>query len=594
MSQAVIPTPAESDAKRVLLSLIRRNPNIDPRKGRNKSRYESMKASVRSEGVLQPILVRPVTGADVPYEVVFGNTRYDLSCDVGLTDIPAVIREMSDVDARKAAAIENLQRADLTPVEEAYHAVVMLTDNNNDYAEVCRVLGWSRTKLESRVLLSKCCDEVAEALLQGEIKLGHAELLAPMSEEDQRVICGRVVERGMSVVQTRDRLMEMTSAIATARFDTSECQGCMHNSAQYTDLFAASLGDAKCQNRTCWEQKTSQLIEVRKIEAEKEFGMVHTDMTLPEDGYVLLEESGINGVGTDQFAACTSCTTYGAVVSTRAGQEGRIIGGHCFNKTCHAQHNASYQALIASATAAPVQNLGVVQGIQPHNPDSIGAKSRSASKSTSAKPQEVKKAIKRSAFNLYSQMAAQAIQANPSFVLAISIVSLYLDMRSDLPAELATRMQNVAGIPSSLHGHNRADVEAQLALRPIEELQSFLTQMAACTVFRRDGSELFQKSVPGAQSLAFIKSAGMDPVDHFKMTEEYMNSLTKAGLIADCKVSGFAAAYDAVKGEKEFTKLANGKVDVLIKAVLTFEEFSWDGYLPEAMKVSAHDGPATA
>lgn len=588
---------AEPLSQLMRLEVIRRNPKVDPRKGRNPARYAQMTESIRAEGVLQPILVRPIAGADVSYEVVFGNTRFDISNDLGLEVIPVLIRDMTDAEARRAAAIENLQRADLTPIEEAYHAVEMLADCNNDHAEVCKALGWSRTKLDSRVLLSKCCDEVAEALVQGHIKLGHAELLAPLTHSDQRHVCGRIIEAKMNVLETKARLSQLSSLIETAPFDTTECKGCQHNSGQYGDLFSASVGEAKCQNRTCWEQKTKELIEVRLIEARQDFGVVHTDMTLPDGAYVLLEEAGERGVGGVQFNACLSCESYGAVVSTKSGQEGRIVGGHCFNKTCHSSHNEAYKALIAAATATTAPAT---------SPDSNGdddastgqvskaAKPASAESNSKAKPQEVKKAIKKEAFSLYARMAAQAIHANRAYTLAVSIVSLYLDMRNELPSELLDRIQKATGIPSSLHGHSRANVEAELAQRSVEELEGFQTQLAGCTVFRRDGSELFQNSVPGAQSLVFIKAAGLDPVDHFKMTEGYLKALTKAGVIADCKASGFDVKYDEIKGAKEFAKLASGKVDDLIKGILAFQEFSWVGYLPEAMKISAHDGSGTA
>jgi len=596
IEQSAASMPVQTGVQRVPLNQIRRNPLIDPRRGRNKAKYESMRASIQDAGVLQAILLRPIEGADVRYEVVFGNTRFDASCEVGLLDIPADIRPMSDAEARMAAAIENLQRADLTPIEEAFHAVVMLADHNNDHAEVCRVLGWSRTKLDSRVLLSKCCDEVADALLQGDLKLGHAELLAPMTHDDQRTICAKIIERSLSVIQTRDRLMEMNAAISTAPFDTTDCAGCQHNSGLYADLFSASIGEAKCQNRTCWDSKVSQLIDVRLIEAEKEFGVVHTDMTLPDGGYVLLQETGADGVGSEQFAACTGCATYGAVVSTKPGQQGKIIGGHCFNKACNAQHNTAYRALIASVNEAP--STGVSES--PHTNFQHPTAGQGPAPATAsgevtaekAKPQEVKKAIRKEAFGLYSRMACQAINDNPAYSLAISIVSLYLDMRNELPQELLERLQKTTGIPSSIHGHARAAVEVKLSNRPIEELGKILSQVAACTVFRKDSSELFHQSVPGAQSLAFIQAAGMDPAMHFKVTDNYLRSLTKAGIIADCKASGFDLKFDEVKGNKEFSKLALSKTDVLIKAILEFNDFSWEGYLPDSMKISTHTKPS--
>lgn len=597
LSQVQNAPATTGDEQRVLLSLIRRNPNIDPRKSRNKAEYEDIRESIRKDGVIQSILIRPIEGADVPYEVVAGNTRFDASVDVGHHDIPVIIREMTDAQARQFAAIENMKRSNLTPIEEAQHCVVLLADLANDHAEVCRALGWNRQHLDSRILLSKCCEFVSEALTQGQIKIGHAELLAPMPDEEQEIVCKRIIERNMSVVDTKKRLLEVTSDITSARFDTTECATCPSNSALYSDMFSTSLGGAKCQKLACWTAKTDAHVQACIDAAKAEFGVVHTDATLPKDGYILLEESGTNGVGKAQITACLSCKNYGAVVSTKPGQEGHTVGSHCFDRNCNTDRKSEYQALIAQTSGART----VVHGAS----DAPGAKTASAAtgkapgtdtnaaSKPSAKAPEMKRAIRREAFDLYARMGAAAIQSDKRYVLAISIVSLYLDMRSDLPSELDDRMKKAIGIPSGLASYSRADFEGVLAQQPLEKLEGFLVQLAACSVFRKDSTDQFQKSVAGAQSLSVIKATGMNPVEHFKMSESYLKALTKAGVIVDCKASGFDKKYDEIKGDKEFAKLAAGKADDLMKAILGFTEFSWAGYLPDAMKIECHDGSGT-
>lgn len=593
-------TAASTNAERIPLNQIRRNPNIDPRKSRNTESYASIRESIRDKGIYTPVMVRPIEGADVPYELVYGNTRYDISVELLLADIPATIRVMTDEEARVAAAIENMQRKDLTPIEEAKHCIVLLADSGNDHDEVCRNLGWSRKMLDSRVLLSKCCDDVAEALVQGHIKIGHAELLAPLPEDMQKQVCAKIIEGKMSVVDTKKRLIEVTLSISSARFDTTDCKTCHHNSGLYEDMFASSLGSAKCQNLTCWDQKTANLISVRLVEAQEDYGTVHTDMTLPTDGYVLLDATGPNGVGTAQMTACISCKSYGAVVSTSQGNEGKVVGGHCFDKKCHRQNVASYKAVIAEANGA-TPGIEKSAGTTPVVPQNAGVATVAGQSSTKskpsgsapAKPQEIKRSIKKEAFALFNNMGAAAIQANRAYVLSISIVSLYLDMRSDLPSELVTKMQATVGFPSGVHTFNRTDFESVLMKRPLDELESILTRMAAATVYRKDANDQFEKSISGAQSLMYIKAAGMNPVDHFIVSERYFKSLTKSGVVADCMASGFAVKFDEVNGEKAFTKLAGGKADELLKAVLAFKDFEWKGYLPETMKIEAHTPSGT-
>jgi len=417
-----------------------------------------------------------------------------------------------------------------------------------------------------------------------------------MVEDEQRAICKAIIERQMTVQATRDRLAQLTPLISSARFDTAACTGCAHNSQGYADLFSASVGDAKCQNSTCWQEKTQQLIDVRMVEAQAEYGLVHTDLTLPTDGYVCLTASGASGVGSAQLNACASCPRYGAVVTTTKGREGELMGGYCFDKVCHSEKVAAYQELIAVAngesltqdSSAPVVENSAAKA------SPTASKAASAKAKAQAKPQEIRRSIKKVAFSMYARMGQQAIQSSRSLVLAVSIVSLYLDLRSDVPTEALDSLKTLVDFPSGLSTYNRAEFEVELAKRPVSDLDNILDKLAALTVLRRDSSDSFAKSLGGAQSLAFIELAGMDATEHFSMNEEYLKALTKSGIVADCKASGFDAKYDEVKGDKEFAKLAGGKVDDLIKAVLGFTDFTWNGYLPEAMKPSVHSGSGTA
>lgn len=151
----------QADMQHVAVARIRRNPTVDPRKGRNTALYSQIKESIRQHGVQQPIIIRPVDEPEFDYEVVAGNTRWQASVDLELLTIPAIIRDLTEAQARIIAAIENMQRADLTPIEEAQHAVVVLADCGNDHTEVMKLLGWSRTRLDSRIMLSRACRKSA-------------------------------------------------------------------------------------------------------------------------------------------------------------------------------------------------------------------------------------------------------------------------------------------------------------------------------------------------------------------------------------------------------------------------------------------------
>ncbi len=580
---------------------IRRNPGIDPRISRNATKYNSIKESIAQHGVQQAILVRPVSGdAEHDFEVVAGNTRHAATLEIGVELIPAMIRQMTDAEARVAAAIENMQRADLTPVEEAKHAQIVLADMGNDHEAVCKALDWSRTKLNSRILLSHCNEDVAEALVQDRIKIGHAELLAGVAQDKQSSILEKIIERGMSVIEARDRLFALSRDLTKAKFDTADCQNCPNNSATSRDLFDTSLEGSMCQNASCWDTKAAALIEVKLIEAQNEFGVVHTDLTLPAGAYVALQAQGADGVGSEQISACVGCANYGATVSTVIGNEGAITGGLCFNKECNAEKKAAYKEKLAAVAAAskaetaPQEKTSGAASSQAA-PAAQAPKGASAEKPDAGKAQAavMRKGMRRQAFTLYSAMGMQAVKQTPTLGLAIAIVSLYFDLRKDVPDELVKRFDTQLGVKNHLTAENRSQIEVELAKRSVDDLTLLLHKMASCTVYRRDLSDQFEKSVSGSQSLAFIEFADLNPKGFFKMTADYLKTLVKAGVVEELKRSGFEAKYKAEKGDKAFTQLCGMKSDELITAVMAFTEFDWTGYVPAALEISAQKSGGT-
>lgn len=119
MTEANNVAAAEAELVHLPLNRIRRNPKIDPRKGRNAQKFQSLVESIRLRGVIQPITVRPIKGDEnFDYEVVAGNSRFDASNEAGRATIPAAVRELNDFEARILAGVENLQRADLTRLKK--------------------------------------------------------------------------------------------------------------------------------------------------------------------------------------------------------------------------------------------------------------------------------------------------------------------------------------------------------------------------------------------------------------------------------------------------------------------------------------------
>lgn len=170
---------------------------FQPRSRMDEGKVAELAASVAEKGVLQPLLVRPLGDA---FEIVAGERRYRAAGKAGLTAVPVVIRELSDQETLEIAIVENLQREDLTAIEEA-HAYQRLMGFGMDQATVARSVGKSRSAVANTLRLLSLPDEARSALEAGEISAGHARAILAQAEADRRWALGQIVERGLSVRQ---------------------------------------------------------------------------------------------------------------------------------------------------------------------------------------------------------------------------------------------------------------------------------------------------------------------------------------------------------------------------------------------------------
>lgn len=183
------------------LSDIRPNKG-QPRKNFDEDALEELTDSIRQNGVLQPILVRK---KGQKYEIVAGERRYQASKRAGLTEIPVVIRDISDEDVFKLALIENLQRADLDPIEEARGFKTLLTKSGMTQAELGQALSKSRSAIANSLRLLDLPDAVQEMMADRKITAGHARAILAVADDEARIkLAEKVVEDGLSVRQTEN------------------------------------------------------------------------------------------------------------------------------------------------------------------------------------------------------------------------------------------------------------------------------------------------------------------------------------------------------------------------------------------------------
>lgn len=171
-----------------------------PRKNFKEEDLSELTDSIRQNGVLQPLLVRKKGNE---YEIVAGERRYQASKAAGLDEVPVIIREVSDEDVFKLALIENLQRSDLTPLEEARGYRQLIKDKGLTQEELAHILSKSRSAITNTLRLLDLPKEVQSYVEEGAISAGHARAILAVPTEDGRIrLAEKVVTERLSVRQT--------------------------------------------------------------------------------------------------------------------------------------------------------------------------------------------------------------------------------------------------------------------------------------------------------------------------------------------------------------------------------------------------------
>jgi ParB family chromosome partitioning protein len=202
-AESTQPTPeavsSGSDLRDIPLDLIVRG-KYQPRRDMDEEALQDLANSINVQGVMQPIVVRPVE-AD-KFEIIAGERRWRASQLVGLDSIPAMVREVTDEAAIAMGLIENIQRENLNPIEEAVALQRLQQEFELTQQEVADAVGKSRSTVTNLLRLMSLRDDVKTLLEHGDLEMGHARALLALPAEDQSSAARTVVGKGLSVRQT--------------------------------------------------------------------------------------------------------------------------------------------------------------------------------------------------------------------------------------------------------------------------------------------------------------------------------------------------------------------------------------------------------
>lgn len=203
---------AEDNNSTVTLKLSEIEPNKNqPRQDFDETALAELAESISKHGLLQPILVRPIIGGG--YQIVAGERRYRASRMAGLSEVPVIIRELSESETMEIALIENLQRENLTPIEEAVGYRTLMDEHGFSQEDVSKAVGKSRSAVANSLRLLKLPEDILKMVSDGVISAGHARaILSLEKEEDMLFLANEIAKRDLSVRQAEKLSKKMNQA----------------------------------------------------------------------------------------------------------------------------------------------------------------------------------------------------------------------------------------------------------------------------------------------------------------------------------------------------------------------------------------------
>lgn len=180
-----------------------------PRSHMDEEALNDLAESVRSQGVMQPVLVRPLGNAAGQYEIIAGERRCKAARLAGLTEVPVLVRDVADENAAVMALIENIQREDLNPLEEAQGVRRLLDEFGLTHEQAATAIGRSRSATSNLLRLLNLAEPVQTMLLAGDLDMGHARALLAINAARQIMLANEVVGRRLSVRDTEKRVAQV-------------------------------------------------------------------------------------------------------------------------------------------------------------------------------------------------------------------------------------------------------------------------------------------------------------------------------------------------------------------------------------------------
>ena len=196
--------------KRIDVNLLKRG-EYQPRRFIQEQDLQELAASIEKHGVMQPIVIRPIDDEQHPYEIIAGERRWRAAQLAGLTEIPAIVRDLTDQVAIALALIENIQRQDLNPIDQAMALQRFHDEFGLSHQEIAETVGKARTTVSNLLRLLTLAEPVKELMQQGLLDMGHARAILTLKAKDQLKVAQHVIEKNLSVRQTEQLVRDFNA-----------------------------------------------------------------------------------------------------------------------------------------------------------------------------------------------------------------------------------------------------------------------------------------------------------------------------------------------------------------------------------------------
>ena len=196
--------------KQIDVNLLKRG-EYQPRRFIQEQDLQELAASIEKHGVMQPIVIRPIDDELHPYEIIAGERRWRAAQLAGLTEIPAIVRDLTDQVAIALALIENIQRQDLNPIDQALALQRFHDEFGLSHQEIAETVGKARTTVSNLLRLLTLAEPVKELMQQGLLDMGHARAILTLKAKDQLKVAQHVIEKNLSVRQTEQLVRDFNA-----------------------------------------------------------------------------------------------------------------------------------------------------------------------------------------------------------------------------------------------------------------------------------------------------------------------------------------------------------------------------------------------